>query len=235
MFKKLLEYQEVDKGLKVIEDNLRKSEDYQNYAKATRFLKSANQNNEQFEERAKALFSNMQELEKAYKLLLEEQADFDGVNEATEESTIAFLKKKSQELSKRFASLEAEISKLTEEINSFNDQYKKFLATVKKMKEVRENSAQAYKELSSSMEAEKQAIVKKLETIAKDIPNEYMQKYQEKRKDGKFPIVYKVDASKREVHCSACGTELSTLEAANLKKEKFLECENCHKLIFVEE
>ncbi len=235
MFKKLLEYQEVDKGLKVIEDNLRKSEDYQNYAKATRYLKGANQNNEQYEERAKALYSNMQELEKAYKQLLEEQADFEGVNEATEETTITFLKKKSQELSKRFSTLEAEITKLTEEINSFNDQYKKFLATVKKMKEVRENSAQAYKELSSSVEKEKQEIVKKLEVIAKDIPEEYMKRYLEKRKDGKFPIVYKIDVSKKEVHCSACGTELSSLEVANMKREKFGECENCHKLILVED
>lgn len=113
-------------------------------------------------------------------------------------------------------------------------QYKKLSANTKEMMAVRDENKKKYEELLKSKKAEKAAITKKLDDIAKDVPPEYMAKYKEKRKDNKFPIVYEVVIAK-DTHCSACGTELSKLQVSQLQKDKMIECENCRRLIFIKE
>ena len=234
MLQKLMEYQEVDKKLKAIEDSLKASEEFKKYAQASKFLRTFNDSKEQYDERAKSLLSAMSELDKSYAALKEEQADFADAGNAEDLSGVSYLKKKSQELSKKFAALENEIQRLTAEINEVVAQYKKLLATAKMMMEQRDEYKVKYEELCKGKDAEKAAINAKLDEIAKDIPKEYMEKYRERRKDNKFPICYEIDIpQKGSVHCSACGTEFSSLQLSNLKQNGFIECENCRKLIFV--
>lgn len=234
MLEKLMEYQEVDKELKAIEDSLRASSDFKKLAQATKFLRTVNETKAQIEDRSKALYSLAEELEKNYALLLEEQHEFDDAGNAQELSTVSYLKKKSQELSRKFSALEAEINKLSQDIADLAAQYKKLSANTKAMMEQREKSKEGYDALVKEKEAEKEAINKRLSEIAKDIPKEYMEKYLEKRKDNKFPICYEIELKQKgSVHCTACGTEFSALQLTNLKQKGFIECENCRKLIFV--
>ena len=234
MLEKLMEYQEVDKELKAIEDSLKASADYKKLAQATKFLRTVGDTKAQIEDRAKALYSLAAELENTYALLLEEQHEFDESDSAQELSTVSYLKKKSQELSRKFSALEAEINKLNQEIVDLTAQYKKLSANTKAMMEQREKSKEGYEALVKEKEAEKESITKRLKEIAKDIPKEYMEKYLEKRKDNKFPICYEIEINpKGSVHCTACGTEFSALQLTNLKQKGFIECENCRKLIFV--
>ena len=234
MFEKLIEYQIEDKKLKAIEDQLRGSEEYRKYATAKKFLSTVNDSKAQIEDRAKSLLSTMDDISERYRKLLEEKNEFDDATNAEEEGTVTFLKKKSQELATRFSSLEAELDSLKKNMDEILRQYRKLSATTKEMITQRDENKKKYEELSKSKEAEKTEITKKLEEIAKDVPAEYMAKYKEKRKDNKFPIVYEVVVAK-DTHCSACGTELSKLQVSQLKKDKMIECENCHRLIFIKE
>ena len=236
MLQKLMEYQQVDKELKAIEDSLRSSEEYRKYASAVKFLRGVSETKDQIEDRAKALSAAMTEASELYQALKEEQADFAEAPQAQEESTVIYLKKKSQELAKKFSSLESDITRLTNEINELVAQYKKFMVSVKTMITQRDENKEKYEALSSAKEAEKKAITAKLAEIAKEIPKEYMAKYLEKRKDNKFPICYQIELpSKGSVHCTACGTEFSSLELSKLKQNGYIECENCRKLIFVKQ
>ena len=234
MFEKLMEYQSEDRKLKAIEDELRGSEEFKKYAKATKFLKTVNESKAQIEDRAKSLLSAMDDLTEKYNKLVEEKGEFDEATNAEEESTVAFLKKKSQELAAQFSSLESELDSLKKNMDELLRQYKKLSANTKEMMAVRDENKKKYEELLKAKEAEKSAITKKLDDIAKDVPPEYMAKYKEKRKDNKFPIVYEVVIAK-DTHCSACGTELSKLQVSQLQKDKMIECENCRRLIFIKE
>ena len=229
-----MEYQEVDKELKAIEDSLRSSEVYRKYASATKFLRGANDTKEQIEDRAKALSSAMNEMSELYRALKEEQDEFSDSDTAQQESTVSYLKKKSQELSKKFSALENDITKLSGEINDLVAQYKKYMTTVKAMMAQREENKEKYEALVRETEPKKKEITAKLEEIAKDVPQEYLKKYLEKRKDNKFPICYEIELpAKGSVHCTACGTEFSSLELSKLRQNGYIECENCRKIIFV--
>lgn len=236
MLQKLMEYQEVDKELKAIEDSLRQSEEYRKYASAVKFLRGANDTKDQIEDRAKALSATMTEMNELYASLKEEQTDFADAPQATEESTVVYLKKKSQELSKKFSSLESDITRLSNEIGELVNQYKKFMVSVKSMIAQRDENKEKFEALTAEKEAEKKSISAKLAEISKSIPKEYMAKYLEKRKDNKFPICYQIELpSKGSVHCTACGTEFSSLDLSKLKQNGYIECENCRKLIFIKQ
>lgn len=233
MFEKLLEYQKVDAKLKAIDDELHQSEEFKKYAQANRFLKTVADSKAQIDDRAKSLLSLLTELTEKYQKLAEEKTEFDGALDAKEESTLGFLRKKSAELAAKLASVEAEINALKVSIDELMEQFKKLSVNRKKMLEQREENGTKYKTLVASKEQEKAAIAKELAEIEKDVPKEYLEKYKEKRKDNKFPIVYEVKIAKNGTHCSACGTELSIYQIDQLKKQKMIECENCRKLIFI--
>lgn len=231
MVEKLLEYQEVDRSLKSIEEELRKSDEFKKYAQAVKFLKTVTESKAQIESKATSLLSSMQALEAKLKQLNEDKNEFGQIKDIENEDTLAFLKKKSQELSKQCALLETEIEKLTKEMTELLRSYKELMDKTKLMLAQQDENKEKYEKLSKDKAKEKDAINKKLEKIAKDIPEEYLNKYKEKRKDSKFPIIYEIQGK----HCSACGTELSQLALSRIKTEKIIECENCRRLVFIKE
>lgn len=231
MIEKLLEYQTIDAELKNIENELKKSDEFKKYAQAVKFLKTVSDSKTQIESKASSLLSNLNALESELKKLDEDKNEFSTLSDVEDESTLAFLKKKSQELSFMYAALEQKIEKLSKEMSELTASYKKLMAGTKLMLEQQDEYKKKYEDLLKEKETEKTKIRKKLDVIEKDIPKEYMEKYKEKRKDPKFPIVYEL----KDKHCAACGTELSQLELSRLKNEKIIECENCRRLVFIKE
>lgn len=231
MIEKLLQYQEVDASLKAIENDLKKSDEFKKYARAVMFLKTVAESKAQIEAKATSLVAAMDGLEARLNALENEKKEFENTDDAKKEETFAFLKKKSQELSARFGPIEEELDALLKEMNALADQYKDLMDKTRNMLSQQDEYKAKYEALSATRDAEKAKIRKELEKIAKDIPEEYMKKYKEKRKDPKFPIVYELGDNDK--HCPACGTELSQLELSRLKTEKMIECENCRRLIFI--
>ncbi len=232
MYKKLLEYQEIDKNLKAMEDKLHNDDNYKKYTASVKFLRTVNEKRTQIEDRAKFLLDTLGELSARYKRLVEEKAEFEDIDDIKEESTVAFLKKKAEELANAFKAVEADINALTKEMNGLISQYKTLAINTKVMKEQGEQAKAEIEKLQASQAAEKAEIVKKLASLEKNIDPQLMAKYKERRSKIKFPIVVVVPPTDLK-HCLGCGTEFSSLEAANLKRDKFIECENCKKMIFL--
>lgn len=228
MIEKLLEYQAIDANLKNIENDLKKSEEFKKYAQAVKFLKTVSESKAQIEAKASALLAGIKVLEEKLAKLDENKSEFTGLEDLEDVETVAFLKKKSNELAKQYASLEGEIDKLSKDMTELTVQYKKLMSSTKLMLAQQEEYKQKYEDLAKEKDEEKEGYKRQLAVIAKDIPTEFLNRYKEKRKDPKFPIVYEIEGK----HCPACGTELSQLELSRLKSEKIIECENCRRLIF---
>ena len=115
--------------------------------------------------------------------------------------------------------LTVQYTKLKKETVAYQEQYQK--------------SGAEYAKLKEAVAPERKQIEEDLKKLSIGIPPEILLQYLEKRKDKQFPIVYKVTA--KDKHCSACGTELSLKQLDGLKKENaVIECENCRKLIFLQ-
>lgn len=234
MYKKLLEYQEIDKNLKAMEDKLHGDESYKKYSIANKFLKTVNEKKAQIEDRAQYLMDTLEELSARYYRLVDEKAEFSDIDDIKEEATVTFLKKKAEELSNAFKAVEAEINALTKEMNNLVSQYKTLANNTTAMKEQRATAQADIEKLQAGQGMEKETITKKLADLEKQIDPALMAKYKDRRSKIKFPIVVVVSQGGVK-HCLGCGTEFSSLEVANLKRDKHIECENCKKMIFLED
>lgn len=226
----LLKYQEVDEQLKAIEDALKSSDEFQKYAKATKFLKTVDESRAQYEDRSGALMSayndKQDELAKIVSEINEISSMLDG---DSEEKEVEFLSKRVADLQKMLQSLDVQIQKLESDIKEVLSQYSNLAKKTKEYMSQRKEFGEKYEELKAQKDEERKKITSELATLEKGIPAELMKIYKDKRKDGKFKIVCKVEGD----YCTSCNTELFTADKEKLKKNKIIECPNCHKLIYI--
>mgnify|MGYP000078164138 FL=1 len=84
-----------------------------------------------------------------------------------------------------------------------------------------------YKAVKASRDDERKALEKELAGIAKDIPEEAMNKYLAKRKEKVFPVVFPLTDGR----CPCCGMEVP-LAAMSKLKEGVIECESCRRILY---
>lgn len=232
MLELLLKYQEIDSKLKTIEDEFNGSEEYKKYTQANNFLKKAKVNLSAFEDRSASMLNSFEDKQTQFKKLCDEKQELvENLNEGADEKELAYFKRRTQELSNQLAGLENDIKKLSDEINDLVKKYTNFAQQTKVAKKQNDEFKLKLEELSQSKAQEKSKIVSQLAELEKKIDPTAMQKYKEKRKDGRFPIVCKVEDN----FCTACRTQLVLAEMEKLKNNKVIECSNCHCLIYLDE
>lgn len=227
----LLEYQKVDGELRKIEQELAASEERKKYIQAKKFMESAREKLEAQDKRAvelKAMRDRLtQRLEETSKAI-DEYAELDEMLEGG--ADISFYKKNAQALSEKLRALKSELNTLLSDISAASEEYKKFkeqtIAMQKQFKEYNEK----FKEVKGARAAEAGEITKQLEKIAKSIPAEILEKYQQKRKERIFPILVPLTAGR-----CICGMDLSLAQQGKLAGGNVIECEHCRRFIYKSE
>ena len=230
---KLFAYQEEDAKLFEIEKKLKESEARKKGVQAERFLRSVSDTLAGIEAKAQELNCAFEQSQVELEKVFEESEEFKTIaNKVSDEKEIAYLKDRANKLSKTLDELLKKIQKIEQEMNEIALQYNKLKKDTALYQEQYEKSGAEYSKLRESLAPERKKIEENLKALAVGIPPAYIEKYNEKRKDKQFPIVFKITS--KDKHCSACGTELSLKQLDKLKKEdSLIECENCRKLIFM--
>ena len=230
---KLFAYQEEDAKLFEIEKKLKESEARKKGVQAERFLRSVSDTLAGIEAKAQELNCAFEQSQVELEKVFEESEEFKTIaNKVSDEKEIAYLKDRANKLSKTLDELLKKIQKIEQEMNEIALQYNKLKKDTALYQEQYEKSGAEYSKLRESLAPERKKIEENLKSLAVGIPPAYIEKYNEKRKDKQFPIVFKITS--KDKHCSACGTELSLKQLDKLKKEdSLIECENCRKLIFM--
>ena len=230
---KLVNYQEVDKELKVLEDEVRKSDESQKYLTAKKFLSTVNDSLSALESKAKVIVDSynlaMTEIEKLKKTAEESSSTIDSCES---ENELNYFKKKFQSTIDAISNLEGKINSLSKEMDDVLKEFNKLRVATKQMKAQYEEYGPKFKALKDSKDAEMNKLRAKLEKLKADIDPVLMEKYQTRRNDKKFPIIYGVDISTNSVYCPACATEMSLSQKNELASGEIKECETCRKLLY---
>lgn len=228
----LLAYQEEDKKLFAIEKQLRDCEARKNGVKARKFLSTVSETLVGIEAKSSELCGLYASLVEDLERIKEDNAEFGTIAEGvTEEKEIGYLAGKADELAKKLDELMKKVQRTENEMNEVARQYARLRKETMFYQEQLKISGEEYEKFKKPLEPEIKKIESELKVLAKDIPDEIMQKYTEKRKDKRFPILYGL--GEKDCHCGACGTELSMKQLDRLKKEDSMaECENCRVLLF---
>ena len=231
--KLIVEYQELDKNLKAIEDELNGSEVAKKYLVARKFLSTVKESLSDLDKKAQVATdsynASVKELESLVSSAKELESSLDGCE--TEEE-IEYLKKKYQDASAKISLAEQKVNALSKEMTDLYNEYRKLGQQNKVMKEQYDEFAPKLDELKNSKKDEVQKLRAELKALEGKIDKTLMEKYLTRRKDKKFPIVFGLDLSKKLNYCPFCATSMPMTFMEELSSGEIKECESCHRLIY---
>ncbi|MDE7158531.1 MAG: hypothetical protein K2N74_03055 [Clostridiales bacterium] len=224
----LLKYQEVDKELRKIEQEIAASEERKKFIQAKKFIESALEKLEAYDKRAVDLKHTRDEISARVEDLGKALAEYSDLEEMLEDDgAVSFYKKNALALSDKLRAVKGELQKLVSDIENASEEYKKLKEQTKAMQKQYKEYNEKFKELKGSRSAELTEITKKLEAIAKNIPADIIAKYDAKRKERVFPVLVPLTAG----GC-ICGMEFSLAQKEKLAGGNVIECEHCRRLVY---
>lgn len=231
--KLIVEYQEIDKNLKAIEDEVNGSDVAKKYLVARKFLSTVKDSLSELDKKAQVATENynlaVKELESLISSAKELENSLDGCE--TEEE-VEYLKKKYQDASAKISLVEQKVNALNKEMTDLYNEYRKLGQQNKAMKDQYDEYAPKLEELKNSKKDEVQKLKTELKSLEDKIDKALMEKYAIRRKDKKFPIVFGLDLSKKMNYCPSCATSMAMNFIEELSSGEIKECESCHKLIY---
>lgn len=227
MLQAILNYQEVDRKLFKLENELAESEERKKYAKLRKFLKTAPEKLDALETKANALSAEATQLSKKYEQTANMLSDFDNVDELINGGAdVSFYKKKAQSIVESLRKIKAELNALVENIKATDDEYQKLKKQVKSAQKQYGEAEESYKAVEASRKTEKDGILAELAKAEKEVPAEMLVRYQTKRKEKIFPVVGQLYSGR----CPFCSMEPPLV--AKSKLSSGIECDHCHRIIF---
>ncbi len=227
MLQAILNYQEIDRKLFKLENELAESEERKKYAKLRKFLKTAPEKLDALETKANALSAEATQLSKKYEQTANMLSDFDNVDELINGGAdVSFYKKKAQSIVESLRKIKAELNALVESIKATDEEYQKLKKQVKSAQKQYGEAEESYKAVESSRKAEKDGILAELAKAEKEVPAEMLVRYQTKRKEKLFPVVGQLYSGR----CPFCSMEPPLV--AKSKLSTGIECDHCHRIIF---
>ena len=231
MIKSLLEYQNVDAELREIQISLKQSEERKKASSAKNFLNGANESVAKLDQRAEELVGKFNASLKLLGQLEEEAKEYDGIDDM-DEAQLSYVKRKAQALTEEISNLQSAIDSLSKEIESVLKEFAQLKADIKKAKAQYSEFGPKYNELKASKEGEIKKIEARLLKLATGIDASILEKYNQRRQDKIFPVLNEAKEMSKHVYCR-CGTELSLTDYGNLKNGNIVECDSCHRLLYL--
>ncbi|MDD2227459.1 MAG: hypothetical protein PHH71_02640 [Clostridia bacterium] len=228
----ILNYQKKDFEIIKLERSLNESPNKKIINQIQNIVKDSQSTSAALETEAEEVLLQFNNLKKLYE---------DNIN-----SFIILSKKESDTLNEAEA---AEIIKLTNAMASnLNILEKKLLALAEKVNAILSGYDEAkkkyqkakihYKDVSENFNAEKNELSPRIAKLSEElkkmetkIESKLFTLYKEKRQDRIFPIFVEFTSN----CCGGCMMELPSAQIEKLKRENMLECENCHRYIYLKQ
>lgn len=231
--KLIVKYQEIDKNLKAIEDELNGSDVAKKYLVARKFLSTVKETLLELDKKAKSLTDAfnlaVSELEKSMKDAEELGAT---VENCQTEEELEYFKKKYSALADKVNENNQKVEAISKDMAELYKEYGKLGQQNRVMKTQFDEFAPKLEELKNSKKEEVQKLKSELKKLEQKIDSTLMEKYIVRRKDKKFPIVFGLDLSKKMNYCPFCATSFSISFFEELSAGNIKECESCHRLIY---
>ena len=229
MINQLLNYQQADAKLRKIEVELSSSPARKKAASAKMYIEGVNDNVNKLDDKAGHISSDYEGLIAEQKRLNEQLGELQkALEQAEDENAFNYLAKKLEVLIGAIKSLSAKISAISEESQKVVKEYSGIRNATKAAQTQFAESKEEYDKLKASVAQEKQAVEAELATLKKKVDPVLMEKYDKKRANKMFPIVYEVTSNV----CGACRMELSMLELNKLKGGEIIECDQCGRMLY---
>ena len=232
MLKDILEYQKKDAMLVKIDRDLENSQQKVEVNKLVEQVKQVQTKLVALENSATQLVAEFEKVKQSFEneeIKLQKTKDTDFLNKEEND-----LRETEVQIKKEIGGLLGfgkEIKTLSNKITQTVKEFEKTKAYGVECKDKYKASLNKYKQFSANKNEEREKIVTELNALKKRIDSKVMNKYLQMRDDHKFPILVPLVNQS----CGGCAMNLPNARYDLLKKNHLLECENCHRIIYLPE
>lgn len=227
----LLKYQEEDAKLLKVEREVASSVERKNLAQAVNFVTKATERLDALEGKAGSLNNLLEQLQKEYAELAETLAEFENLDEMLAEGAdISFYKRNITHITDSLKTIKQEVASLNKAIKESDEEFQTLYQKNRAMQKQGKEFQETYEKYKSEKRKESESIKAGLEKLAKDIDPDVMKRYQTKRNEHIFPVLCPVKSNR----CTKCGYELSLVGKEKISAKGYVECENCHSILYTD-
>ena len=225
-----LQYQEIDKKLIAIENDMKSSDCFKEYAKANNVIKVATERLAKVEAEAGDLISSLSKLTATLSAVTEELGELvTAVEDVDDIKEIDYYVSSIEKLSEKADGLEKEINRVKKEIDEKIKTYNDLMAKGKEATKAKKEFGEKVKTLKAEKQGEVDAIRTQLAEIEKQLDPTVMEKYKALRASKKPPYFVPLSGE----NCTGCGMELAYATLSKLKNVgDHVECPHCQKILY---
>lgn len=230
MIENILNYQKLDTKLYNLERSLREDEAKKVVSNMIAFVKSEQSKLLSIENDAKNEVKNFEQLNKEY----EDSVKI--LDELVKIKVEALDDNQTREIADRINQITNKINILERKINTFKDKVNNILKSFENTKKSIVVSKQKYKESKekydkkvAELTPEIDKLNKELKKLESGIDKNLLSRYKQTKQDNIFPVFVPVISST----CGGCRMEISHALMQKLKDKGYIECEQCHRIIYL--
>ena len=226
----LLNYQELDMQIVKAETEIEKSEQRKSAVAAQSAVKQTKETAAAVEKQAEELIRFFEKTLAFYNENVKKIDDLQkkfktGLSDEEYDSYKGMLKR----LTDSFTKLEQTLSGYEKSIKDVLTRFAEVKAAAKKTMTEYGESRKAYEALKAEKQPQIDGLKKKMASIEKTVDKDLLNKYNVLRRDKTLPPVVKLV----EKSCGGCRMELSMATISSLKQKGSIECEFCHRVVYV--
>lgn len=230
-FKNILEYQKKDGELIKIQRELSSHPSKKVSSDMIVIVKRAQEKSAQLENRAGILAKDFEALKKAYEENVKQiekfvSKDLETVSEKDLDSITSATNAIINNLNVLEKKLFSEAENLNIALNEFETAKKQYGSARAKYGEHKK----IYDAFTKTKEPDVSKVKAELQNLEGGIEPKLLAKYKQLRSDRLFPVFVKLT----DKSCGGCRMELSAGEIEKVKTNGYIECDNCHRIIFFE-
>ncbi len=225
----ILAYQEVDRQLFLLEQNLAKSPSKLKCNALSQTAKDSQVKSSQLEERAGSILREMEELKKTISSTKRHGEELLQINlENANADQINEMLSKKDKVSQNLSALDKRLTKLAESISAVLADYNRTVKNYNEAKAQYQKFKAEYDQIVAQEQPKIDELKKQLQALSKKVEPSTMELYNKKRADKIFPVFVQLMGN----NCGRCRMELSASALSKLKNEHVLSCENCRSIIY---
>lgn len=230
MLEKILNYQKLDSQLNACERDLENDEAKKTVNNMIKYVKTSQNKLHSIESEAEEQFGAFEKLNQEYESCLKT------INALIKKDTSKLDEAQVKELADTINQVNNQISILERRISAYadivNNLLKNFEATKNNIMVGRQKyskSKEVYDKKVAECSPKIEKIKKELTVLEKDIEKPIMAKYKQLKQDNIFPVFVPLSLST----CGGCRMEQSSAHIQKLKEKGYIECEQCHRILYI--
>lgn len=227
--KKILDYQTKDFEIIKLERTLNESADKKILDNLVELVRASQNTSAMLEKEAEETLLQYNNMKKNYddNIKLYENLNKKEIEKLTE-TELAEIMKLANNISTNLNIMEKKLLQQADKINNILAEFENTKKRYNSAREKHKIHKEKFNKQTEEIQPQIDKLVLDLKTMEKGIDANLLGKYKVRRQDKIFPIFVAVNSNS----CGGCMVELASGQIEKLKKDGFLECENCHRIIY---